>query len=173
LSKRKQTKLLVISIAFFILGFWVLIFQPEVSNIIFNNSIVKYGAGAVSVLMGLLGIYFFARKLKDKRPGLIISGKSIIDNASGISAGEILWEDIIEIKIFKVFQQKLIMLILKHPEEYISRQKNSLKRKMMSANYKSYGSPVSITANSIDIEFSELKLLFEQKLAEHKSKKPI
>ncbi|NJM80956.1 MAG: hypothetical protein HC854_17510 [Flavobacterium sp.] len=48
------------------------------------------------------------------------------------------------------------MIITKNPEAYISRQKGVLKRKTMQLNYKSYGSPICISANALQTNFDSL-----------------
>jgi hypothetical protein len=99
---------------------------------------------------------------------LIINSEGIIDNSSGVSAGLVLWKDIIEITTSNVMNQKFLMFIVKNPEEYINRQNGIVKRKAMEMNYRSYGSPISISANTLDTNFEELYELLQRKFNKNK-----
>jgi hypothetical protein len=104
--------------------------------------------------------------LSDTKPGLVIDDEGLIDNSGGLSAGRILWEDIENISVLEMHRQKLLMVRVKNPQDYISRQKTSLKRKVMELNYKMYGTPLSITANGLKLPFQELLALVTQKFKE-------
>ncbi len=146
------------------IGIWMLIKQPETSNPMFNNVFIKNAAAIIAVLFGPFGMYFFIKKMNDKRPALIINETGIIDNSSGVSSGLILWKDITEIKSEKIFRQKILMILLNNPEDYINRQENIMKRKAMSMNYSRYGSPISISTNAMDCNFDELKNILSERL---------
>jgi hypothetical protein len=80
----------------------------------------------------------------------------IIDNSSGVAAGQIMWTDIDDVSIFQVSRQKLIILHIKNPDAYIKKQTSTFKRKAMTINYKMCGSLISITSNTLKISFDEL-----------------
>ncbi len=156
LSKKKLILMLVGAIAFVLLGLW-LIFEaynltgwkaknPTYTRIITIAGVLFFGACAV---------YIF-RKLFDNKPGLIIDNVGLIDNSSGISAGQVLWSDVKRIKVIEIHRQKLIMLQVKNPQDYIDKQTSGFKRKMMQMNFNMYGTPLSITSNSLQIKFDEL-----------------
>jgi hypothetical protein len=169
LSKKKMTLTLLGSIIFVGLGIWFLTNPPKINNSVFGNPTVIFIAGIASILFfGLVAATIF-RKLSDKKAGLIISRQGIIDNSSGVSAGLILWTDIEEIKVSQVMSQKLLMFIVKNPQDYLNKVKNPLKRKGMEMNYRSYGSPISISANSLQTKFDDLYKLLTDKLKEYKS----
>lgn len=161
-SKGKLVKLLIFSIIFIALGGWIIIAEPEVSNAVLNNGVVKYGAAAGSILMGVAGMIFFTLKMFDKKPGLIIDSKGITDNASGVSAGFIPWEDIRHIYTTQVMSEKFVMIGVSNPEKYIDRQTKFLKRKAMNYNYKAYGSPISLTVSTLKINHDSLLLTLNE-----------
>ena len=167
-SKKKLAKHLVVSLLFMAGGIWMLITQPQTDNPVFNNPLLKNGAAILGILFGPVGAYIFIKKLRDKKPGLIIDDTGITDNSSAVAAGLILWKDIIEIRQTKLFRQKLLMLVLKNPEDYINRQTNAMKRKGMKSNLETFGSPVGISTNALDCKYDELKNILERKLVEHK-----
>ncbi|MDO5608027.1 MAG: STM3941 family protein [Capnocytophaga sp.] len=169
LSKKKITSIFLGSIIFVGLGFWFLTSPPKINHVLIGSSTVISIVGLVSVLFfGLVSIVTL-RKLSDKKAGFIINNQGIIDNSSGISAGLVLWADIKEIKITQVMSEKFLTLIVKDPQSYLRKITNPLKRKGMEWNYRLYGSPISISANSLQANFDELNILLAEKLREHQS----
>ncbi|MFT3705155.1 MAG: STM3941 family protein [Agriterribacter sp.] len=160
LSKKKMKWMLIGAGLFFGLGIWMLAGFSGASS--FNPMFIK--------VMGLLGTVFFGasfiflwRKINDEKPGLVINQDGIIDNSSGVSAGDIPWSDIVTIKTQKVFNQHFIMLMLRNPNVYIEKQTNTIKKKAMELNFKNYGSPISISANTLECKFEELKHLLDER----------
>jgi len=168
LSKKKMYLMLFGSIIFVILGIWLVTNPPKNSNPIFGNPMIILISGISAIIFfGFIAFTLF-KKLPDNKPGLIINSEGIIDNSSGVSAGIVLWKDIIEIKTTNVINQKFLMFIVENPDEYINRQNGIVKRKAMEMNYKSYGSPISISANTLDTNFEELYNLLVKNFAESK-----
>ena len=166
LDKRKLIFMIIGSLIFIGLGTWLLIKTPTTSISLFNNPIFIKIAGILSILFFGLCLIFLLKKLSDKKPGLIISHTGIHDNSSGISVGNISWNDIIEIRLTKVFNQKFLMIIVINPEYYINKEANIIKRKTKEINYKNYGSPISISANTLNCNFDELKDMLDKRFSE-------
>jgi hypothetical protein len=169
-NKKKLVKLIIGALLLTAGALWMLISQPQTSNAVFNNPLVKNGAAILGLLLGPVGFYIVIKKWRDKKPGLIIDDTGITDNSSGVSAGLIPWKDINEIRETKIFRQQFLMLIVQNPEEYINRQPNGLKRKGMESNYKHFGSPISISVNALDCKFYELKNMLQKRLADFREK---
>lgn len=160
-SKGKMTKLLVYCVLFVLAGLWIVIANPQVSNSLVNNTVFKTIIGLSSILMGGLGIYFFVKKMFDKEPGIIFNEEGIIVNATVNKFGLIPWEDISEIyektvQVSIASKERFVTVRLISPEKYISRETNILKRKVLAANSKHYGSPIHFSANGLKIEHKEL-----------------
>jgi hypothetical protein len=169
LSKTKLLLTLLGSLLFVALGLWLLINPPESNHWLFGNSTVIIITGLASVIFfGLAAVTIF-RKFSDKNPGLTINRQGIIDNSSGASAGLIPWTDIQEIKISQVMNQKFLMFIVSNPEDYLEKVTNPLKRNAMKINYKTYGSPISISSNALQTNFDDLHKLLINKMNEYKS----
>lgn len=154
LSKTKLTKLLIFSILFVVGGLWMIVTNPQTSNPVFNNPLLKTIASYGALIMGLLGIYFFTKKLMDKKPGLVLSDQGIVDNTSAFNFGLIPWVDIAAIYERSIqtgiaSKQYFLTIAVKDPEKYIDRETNFLKRKLLIANSKSYGSPIHISTNGL------------------------
>lgn len=170
-STGKLVKLLFFSILFLIVSLWILVYQPTVRNVIVNNFIIKNAVSILGLFMGLFGIYFTTKKLFDKKPAVVIDTIGILDNSSAVSLGRILWEDIVAISEKTFANQKFIIIYLKNPEDYISKETNVIKRNMIKMNLKQSGSPVSISVNGLKISFNELKNILIQKFEEIQSVK--
>lgn len=109
--------------------------------------------------------------MNDNSPGLIISDKGVVDNSGGISAGFVPWTDITAIKESRAFNQRFINLVVKNPQDYISRQKSFIKRKFLQSNYSSFGTVISISANGLKCNYEELKVSLENEFAEFNIKR--
>ena len=167
LSKTKIAAAILGSGAFVAIGVWLLSFDEESIRssrsfrLFFNNPMYLRALALLAiVLFGLLAIFFF-RKLFDNKPGLVFSNAGIVDNASAVAAGFIPWSEVIGSSIFEMPQQKMLIILVRDPEKYVDRG-NAVKRKLNQANYKMCGSPISISANALKIDFSELHSLFDQ-----------
>jgi len=161
LSKSKITLLLTGSIVFVILGILFILHPERFLTIFFKNEEIIRITGFTSVgFFGLCAI-FYVIKLFDNKPGLIIDKNGILDNSSGISSGLIPWQDIQDINVLKIVRQKIILIVVSNPEDYIVRQKSGFKRKISRLNYNKYETPVQITANGLKIGFNELLSLIQ------------
>jgi len=161
ISKGKMTKLLVYCVLFVIAGLWIIIYNPQVSNSLINNTYFKIVIGVASILLGGLGIYFFIKKMFDKEPGIIFSELGILDNTTVNKFGLIPWEDISEIiektvQVSIASKERFVTVRLINPEKYISRETNLIKRKVLEGNSKHYGSPIHFSANGLKIDHKEL-----------------
>jgi hypothetical protein len=56
------------------------------------------------------------------------------------------------------------MVLVNNPDDYINRQTNPLMKKMAAMNYRSYKTPVSITANTLQYDLEELYGLLKERL---------
>lgn len=164
LSKKKILLILLFSIVFAAIGFWFVIEPPTIKNPVFGNPLLISVLGYATIIFSVIGTFFCIRKLPDTKPGLIIDNEGFTDNSSGVSGGLVLWKDIENISIFEMRRQKLIMLEVNNPEEYINRQTNGFKRKLMAMNHKMYGTPLSISANALEISFEDLLAILSEKL---------
>lgn len=166
LSKKKLIIMLIGSIGFVAVGLWFVIKPPAINNSFFGNSTVILLSGIASILFFGLCAVFMAPKISDKKPGLIIDSIGITDNSSGVSAGQIFWNDIENISVIELHRQKLIMLHLINPQEYIDKQTSGFKRKVMNMNLNMYETPCIISSNTLQINFDELLSILYTRLEE-------
>lgn len=169
LSKKKMIFGLCGSLVFVAIGIWFIAWPDSLKGSLIRNPTVLFIVGLACIIFFGICAFFYAKMLSDVKPGLIIDAEGITDHSSGVAAGRIPWEDIGQIKTAKVFGQSFVMLIAKDPLKYIDREKSLIKKKTMQMNYKSYGSPLAISANSLKIGFDELHKIIQEKYSQHLS----
>jgi hypothetical protein len=175
LSKKKLIKLLLFSLIFLAVGLWIISTNPKSNNPVFDDIVIKTVASYGATIMGLLGIYFFSKKLMDKNPGIILDNEGIYDNTSAFNFGFIPWNDISgvherTVQISMASKQHFVTIGLINPEKYIDAEKNTLKRKLLQQNAKNYGSPVHISTNGLKTTHKELLDLIKQYFDKHNEK---
>ena len=165
-SRTRITLMLLGSLIFVSMGLWFMISPPELQNPIFGNKSALFILGLLAVLFFGISAILLIIKLFEQKPGLVIGREGILDNSSSVAAGLIKWEDLMDIGVIEVQKQKLLMLYVQNPHEYIKRQKSAIKRKIMQINYKSYSTPISISTNGLGCKFDELHDLVKQYMAQ-------
>lgn len=163
LNKKRFIVLAVIASLFVVAGIWLVTNTPTTSIVTSNPKFIKF-VGVVSAAVFGFVLVWTLRKVFDDRPAMIITDEAVIDNSSGVSAGEVLWKDITAVKVVKVYHQKFLMLIVRNPQEYIDRQTKSMKKRAMDLNFKTYGSPISIASSNLDYKFEALKSELERRV---------
>lgn len=163
LSKGKLLLSTLGAFAFVAIGFWFVLAPPTRTGSSLESTLL--------MVLGLVAILFFGgiailviSKLFDSSPGLIIDEQGLMDNSGGLSAGQILWEDIEDISLLQIQRQRLILILVKNPQDYLDRQSNGWKRKLMAMNYRQYGTPLSISTNGLKISFAELLEILKQQM---------
>jgi len=171
ISKTKISLLLIGALIFVILGILFSLTPEKFTTTIFRNPQIIRIVGIVAVLFfGAAGIYGL-RKLFDKSVGLTIDDYGITDNSNASSVGLIDWADILDIKTEQVMSTRFLLIFVDNPDKYLERV-NGFKRKLMKGNMKMYGTPLSITSNTLRYDFSDLERLIKGKLIEKKVKMP-
>ena len=172
LSKNKLFLGIGGSILFVILGIWLFTHANEFQNLsmrLLRNPMVIKGAGVLGVLFfGGTAVYGF-KKLFDKKVGLIIDSNGITDNSNASSVGLIEWNDISEIRTQQVMSTKFLLIDVLNPEKYIEKAKSGMKARLMRTNMKMYGTPLSITSNTLKYDFGELERLVQTEFEKNKN----
>ena len=107
------------------------------------------------------GFYVGCRSFLDQTPGLILNSDGIVDNSSAVAVGCISWEEVTGFRIGSINAQKFLTIEVADPQKYVDRG-NFLQRKLKAANMAMVGSPISISANTLKIEFEEFVRLFAE-----------
>jgi hypothetical protein len=163
LDKTKIALLLLGASAFVAAGIWM--FSLDDASIQskrgFNDPMSVHGLGLASIVFfGICGL-FALKKLFSKKPGLVFNNSGIVDNASSVSPGFIPWSDVMGAEILEIQKQKMLIIMVRDPQAYIGRG-SLLRQTLNKANYKMVGSPISISPNTLGINFSELVSLFDR-----------
>ena len=172
LSKNKLFLGIGGSILFVVLGIWLFLnsgsFQ-ENSFKLLRNPMVAKGVGILGILFfGATGI-FGIKKLFDKKAGLIIDSNGITDNSNASSVGLIEWDNISDIITKQLILTKFLLIKVTNPEKYIGKAKSGMKAKLMWVNMKMYGTPLSITSNTLKYDFGKLEKLIQTEFKRNKN----
>lgn len=124
-------------------------------------SILVLTIGVASILFFGSCMIFTIFRLLSNKPGLILTTNGFEDNSSFLGGHFIKWQDVESIDYLQVQKQKFIRVVLKDPNHVIAKSKG-LQRFVMRMNYKFYGSPIHISANSLTYNFSKLQKEFYQ-----------
>ena len=152
LSKTKIILLTIGSMAFVAASGWMwTIGGPEMTM----DTLLYKLVSVVGVLFfGMTGIYGLT-KLFDNKPGLIINQQGLMDNSSAVSGKLIKWSDIESFEVSQIQSTKFILIFVQNPQHYID-QASYVGRFWMKMNHKTYGTPLSISSNSLKCNFDEL-----------------
>ena len=162
-SKGKTLLAFIGSLLFVIIGYKMAVSPEKFISIISENLQIIRISGIASIAFFGLCLIFIFRKLFDKKPGLIIDENGIFNNSNVTNMGLVDWHDITKIEKKQIMSTKFLILLVNNPEKYINRTKNIISKQAMNMNYKTYGSPISITSNSLKINFEDLeKLIVEE-----------
>ncbi len=170
LSKGKLFLQIFGCFAFVALGIWMLTLDSAAIESLqrYNNPMLIYFIGAVSIIcFGLFGAIGF-KSMFDKGPGLILSHDGFTDHASGISVGSIQWSDVVEIAQCQIGKQKFVSIHVEDPEKYLNRG-SFLKKMVNRSNLKTYGTPIIISANTLKTTHAALLSSFEEYFRESHS----
>ena len=172
LNKLKLVMMFFGAVLFVAAGIWFVTnpstFTKDTSGFMGSTKIIIIGWAAI-IFFGVCAI-MIARKIFDNNSGLVINSEGILDNSSGVSAGLISWADVTGLRERQVYNQKFIMIMVKDPEKYIDRHTGALKRNTVKLNYQMYGSPISISPNSLKCNFDELHALLTEGLQKYNEK---
>lgn len=164
LSKKKIIFIILGSLIFIVLGLWFVL-APDMKK--YLTPAIAWVIGCSSLLIFGLSLAYGIIKFFDKKPGLVIDERGILDNSSGMAAGLIPWGMITFIKPMEIAQTKYLKVGVTDPEEVIARQRG-FKKMLMKYNYKFSHTPVTVSANSLKIPFGELEKLLKSKWAQYK-----
>ena len=167
ISKAKISLLLIAAILFVAFGVLFILTPETFVSIIFRNPQTIRLAGIAAVLFFSAASIYGIRKLFDNSMGLIIDDNGITNNTNASSIGLIDWSDIIEIKTEQVMSTKFLLIYTSNPNKYLNRVKG-IKQKLMKANLKAYGTPISITSSTLRYNLDELEKVINNRLHEIK-----
>ena len=162
----KMIILLLMSIVFVLLGGFLIYVGLE-------ERIMFVIIGIISILFfGFSGI-FILNRLINKQPALIISKEGITDHSSYTAGGYIAWEEVRDITLYDLFNQRMIGIKLHDTDKFMSQQ-TGVKKMLMNTNKNMVDAPVNIAEASLPIGIEQLYLIMMKKWKESMlSRQPI
>lgn len=162
LSKTKLILGLIAAVFFVICGAWLLLnvaeFERASFRIMRNPMFIRIIGTASIVFFAAVGLYACS-KLFDTKVGLTIDDEGLIDNSNASSVGRIYWKDISGFRTKQVMSTKFLLIDLRNPEAYIQNAGGKIKSRLLRSNMKMYGTPLSITTNTLKYDFKALEKL--------------
>jgi hypothetical protein len=169
LSKTKLILMLLVSILFIVLGIKFALTPEQFISFRFRSIEFVEIIGIITVFFCGSALIYILIKLLDKKPGLILDKKGITDNSSAVSVGLILWIDIISIRTGKIKSTSFLILEVKNPDEYIEKC-SKFKQLLLKANYKMYGTPITISSTGLKSNFDSLEQLIHSEFEKYNYK---
>jgi hypothetical protein len=118
--------------------------------------------GAAGLLLFSGGFVVLVKLLLDPSPGLFIEPDGFTDKTSWSTVGKVYWRDVVGFQKTTIFNNTFLTVALSNPEAYVERSGSGLKKWSLRQNWRSYGSPVQLNLQSLDMGFDELWALLEQ-----------
>jgi hypothetical protein len=153
---------LIGSIIFVLIGAKFAINPESIISPIFKNKILIQLVGYAAVSFFGYTTIAIIKKLFDKKIGVVINEKGIIDNTSGSEIGLIEWKDITNIRISNVMSTRFLLLDTDNSQKYLERKPK------LKANMKLYGTPIVISSVSLKSNFDELEQIIRNEFIKHK-----
>lgn len=166
-SKIKLLLIFLGCIGFLALSYYLFNYPENFTSYRYRNPKVVKVVGVIGMLFFLIVLLYVPKKLFDKKPGLIIDEKGIIDNSSAVNVGFIAWSEVKYLKTISVNSTQFLLIYVNNSERYLEGF-NKIKRMMLKTNNRIYGTPISINANGLKINFKNLEKLITEKFEQYK-----
>lgn len=164
LHKGKLLRWFLMSALFMVLGLWL----GRKASSFEGLTAVRAWFGAIScMLFAAAGIIVLGSKLLDKRPGLVLNDEGI--HRLGVFAFQpvIPWKHITHCSITSVKSTKILLVYVNNVEEVLMRMP-PLTRWFQRMAISQYGTPYSLTSNTLQCDLDELKRTIENGVAMRK-----
>jgi hypothetical protein len=168
-SKKKSILMLIGSIIFVVLGIWLLMNAYNFTGWKARNPILTQGIGVISIIFFGLGIFIGVKRLIKSELALIIDSKGLNVNPKKSLNEYIEWKDVLGFREIKIQSTRILIIGVKNPDQWIEKETNSIRRKLMQFNLSNYDSPFNIAAASLDISYKELNDKLNSYLKKYKN----
>ncbi|ASE62751.1 STM3941 family protein [Chryseobacterium indologenes] len=155
-SKKKSLILLIGSLTFIVLGFWLLLEAENLTSMRARSPIFIRGIGIATILFCGFGIFIGIKRMIKSEIILIIDNKGLNVNPKKSLTEFIKWNEINGFKEIKIHSTRIVIIGVRNPEYWLDKETNGFKRKLMQFNINNYNSPFNISASGIDITSDKL-----------------
>ncbi len=167
-SRKKSFLLLIGSIIFVIGGVYMFMNAENYTGFRTYNPLFIKGIGIVSILFFGSGIYISIKQALSNQLMLVIDEKGINVNPKKSLKEYIEWKNINGFSEIKIHNQKLVIIDVNNSDYWIEKEENNLKKKLMKFNINNYGSPFNLSANSMQINHTQLIKILNEGLNKYK-----
>lgn len=148
-SRAKTALVLLGAIGFVALCAWI------VSLGVRSVGVEGFVASLVGVpFFGVCGIYA-AYRLAHHRPAVEIDRMGIVDGASALGVGRLLWDDVDHVRLYEYWGQPMLGIIPRELELFLSRQ-HPLRRSITKLNLKLGCAPVNVPQVILPMKLAQL-----------------
>lgn len=150
--KWKTLLLLLLCIGFVVLGAKIL--SLGIAN--WPNELFAFGLGLISVLFFGAAFLFGFKSLFSDRIELELTKSCLKIQPDTQKEITIQWDDITQFGVLNISGTKIILIYVRDPQNWIDRETNPIKRKLMQFNLSQYGSPFNFTSSGMNISHQNL-----------------
>jgi hypothetical protein len=155
-SKKKSLFLLIVSIAFVVLGFWLILEANNLTGWRARSPLFTRIIGLASILFFGLGVFIGIKRLIKPEIALILDVKGLNVNPKKSLTEYIKWSDINGFEEVKIQSTRIIIISVKNPSYWLDKETSKLRRKLMQINLNNYDSPFNIATSGLDINSDKL-----------------
>jgi hypothetical protein len=167
-SKTKSLLLLIGSLLFVVGGIYMFMDTESFTGYRTRSPLFIKTIGIASILFFGLGIYVSIRQLLENQLILIIDKKGVNVNPKKSQTEVIEWKNINGFSEFKIQSQKFVIIDVDNSDYWIEKEENGIRKKLMKFNVNNYGSPFNLSANSMQMKYSELMKTLNENLNKYK-----
>lgn len=167
-SKKKSFLLFIVSLLFVVGGIYMFINAENPTGFRSGSPLVAKAIGIASTIFFSLGIYISAKQILSNRLLLIINRNGINVDPKKSLTEFIEWQSIKGFSELKIQGQKFVVIDVSNPDYWIDKEENRIRKKVMAFNVRNYGSPFNLSANLLQMNYSELITTFNENLNKYK-----
>lgn len=157
----KLGKVIFLSPLFILLGAMVIYFGLTETETTFKSMMMILIGIACILVFGLTFLYGLNRKF-NKDPFLVVNDEGILDQSTYTNGGFIKWEEIEDIFIYRVSNQRMIGIRLYDPESVLNRM-TGLKGWLARMSMKQTEAPVNIPSSSCPVKLDDLYMVLVER----------
>ena len=167
-SKKKSLLLLIASLIFVVGGIYMFMTVEYSTGFRAKFPLFYKAIGIANVLFFGLGIYVSIRQLLTNQLILIIDKKGVNVNPKKSLTEFIEWKNINGFSELKIQSQKFVIIDVDNSQYWIEKEDNVIREKLMKFNVNNYGSPFNLSANSMQMNYTELMKTLNENLNKYK-----
>ena len=116
---------------------------------------------AIPILIFVLR--FSIKKIIDKRPGLVLDSRGILDTVNLSEIGIVSWSNITEANLVKYQYSQFVVIHIKNNDSILTRL-SGFKRNMAKNNIEKFGTPFIINVSNLKFDKFELLKIIQKKI---------